>query len=96
MRRLKEIYPDYAGRVAFYAVNFDPTENAASIEAWRRQEGHPWPVAQPVGNVLPDLAVLIRSSKIALDGQGIITYRDGYGQGDAQIWRQVFERLAAP
>ena len=27
--------------------------------------------------------------------EGIITYRDGYGRGSDQVWREVFEDLAA-
>ena len=31
--------------------------------------------------------------KIAFDGDGIIVYRDGYGAGDEDRWRDVFEKL---
>ena len=95
MRRFKDIYPDYADRVAFYAVGSDPTEGLQRLESYREQQGYPWPVAEPVGTMLRDLRVLQQSTKIALDSRGVIIYREGYGRGDPDTWRQVFQELAA-
>ena len=95
MRRFKDIYPDYADRVAFYAVGSDPTEDLQRLESYREQQGYPWPVAEPVGTMLRDLRVLQQSTKIALDSRGVIIYREGYGRGDPDTWRQVFQELAA-
>ncbi len=95
MQRLKGIYPEYAGRVAFYAIGSDPTEGIAALESYRQRQGHPWPVAEAVGATLRDLRVQTQSTKVAFDAQGVIIYRDGYGKGDADRWRQVFQELAA-
>ena len=94
MRRLRDIYPDYADRVAFYAVGADPTESLSRLESYRQQEGYPWPVAEAVGPMLRDFRVTAQSTKIAIDSRGLITYRAGYGQGDPDTWRQVFQTLA--
>ena len=51
------IYPDYADSVAFYAVGVDPSEDLELKESYRQQEGHPWPVADPVGSMLRDLKI---------------------------------------
>ena len=89
-----EVYPDYAGRVALYVVGSDPTEDLALLEKYRLAEEQIRPVAQPVGNMLQDLEVLQRSTKIAFDASGVITYRARFGQGNTEEWRQVFEELA--
>ena len=94
MRRLKEIYPDYSEEVAFYAVGTDPTESLRHLEEDREEEGYPWPVAEPVGRMLADFRILRQSTKIAFDSRGSITFREGYGTGDEETWRRVFEDLA--
>ena len=89
-----EVYPDYAGRVALYAVGSDPTEDLALLERFRLKEEQTWPVAKPVGSMLQDLEVLQRSTKIAFDASGVIIYRARFGQGNPEEWRQVFQELA--
>jgi hypothetical protein len=39
--------------------------------------------------------VLQQSTKIAIDGNGVITYRDGFGRGDLNKWRNTLEDLTA-
>ncbi len=95
MRRLKEIYPDYADAVAFYAVGTDPSESLEDMERYRDQQGYPWPVAEADRSVLSDFSVFVQSTKVAFDGDGIIVYRDGYGAGDEETWRDIFEELGA-
>ena len=89
-----EVYPDFAGRVALYAVGSDPTEDLALLEKFRLAQGQTWLVAKPVGTMLQDLEVLQRSTKIAFDASGVIIYRARFGQGDPEEWRQVFQDLA--
>ena len=95
MRRLKDIYPDYADKVAFYAVGTDPTESLKLLEDYRKRQGYPWPVAEPSRDMLAALGILRQSTKVAFDGHGIITYREGYGRGNADTWRKVFENLTS-
>ena len=45
--------------------------------------------------MLRDLNVLVQSTKVAFDGNGVQTYRDGFGGGGPDEWRGVFEQLAA-
>ena len=52
-------------------------------------------MSEPTGTMLRDLQVLVQSTKIAVDSQGVVIYRDGYGQGNEDTWRQVFRDLAA-
>lgn len=73
----------------------DPSEKLEKLEAYREREGHPWLVAEPQGPMLRDLKVLVQSTKVAVDPNGVIIYREGYGQGGEETWRQVFEDLAA-
>ena len=33
--------------------------------------------------------------KIAIDSNGVIVYRDGYGKGDEWLWETVFDKLGS-
>ena len=92
---MKEVHPDYADQVVLYGVGASPVDSLDGLESFRQREGHPWPVAAPEGSMLRDLNVVIRSTKIAFDADGIITYRATFGDADPDEWRQVFEELAS-
>lgn len=94
---MKGIYPAYAEQVDFYAVGVHPgvVEDLAALERYRRERGHPWPVATGENRMLADLKVTIQSTKIAFDRDGMITYREGMGRGDDATWQRVFAELAA-
>ena len=93
---MKDIYPEYAAEVDFYAVGVHPgvVESLDTLETYRRERGHPWPVATAPPQVMADLGVTIQSTKIAFDGQGTIIYREGMGEGDDAEWHRVFTELA--
>ena len=90
---MKELYPEFADRVAFFAVNIDPTDSLPDLEKYREEQQYPWPVTEPAAGMLSDFRVLQQSTKVAVDSRGIITYRDGYGDGDVDTWRGVFQGL---
>lgn len=92
---MKQVYPQYADKVDFYAVGVFPSEDIEVYEKFRLEKDYPWPVAVPKGGLLPDLRVTIQSTKIAFDGAGIITHRAGMADGTPETWHQVFSDLAA-
>lgn len=94
---MKGIYPAYAEQVAFYAVGVHPgvVEDLATLERYRWERGHLWPVATGESRMMSDLKVTIQSTKIAFDRDGMITYREGMGRGDDATWHRVFAELAA-
>jgi hypothetical protein len=94
LRRLKDVWPEFADQVAFYAIGVDPTESLDRLESYKENQGYPWPMAIPSRRMLSDFRVLQQSTKVAIGGDGIITYRDGYGRGNETRWRQVFVELA--
>jgi hypothetical protein len=91
---LATLDPKYTRDIAFYIVGQDPTENIESLEMDRKKQGYPWPVAKITGSGLRDLKVFLQSTKIAINGNGVITYRDGFGQGNLDKWQKALEALA--
>ena len=77
----------------FYAIGLSAFESLEKLEEYRQKEGYPWPVTKVESDILNDLEVLQQSTKIALDHQGVITYRAGYADGGPEKWRQVFNDL---
>ena len=92
---MKTIYPEFQDGVAFYAVGTDPGETVEKLDAFAQRNSYPWPVAVAQGSMLGDLNILVQSSKIAFDANGVQVYRDGYGGGGGREWRAVFEQLAS-
>ena len=94
---MKEIYPDFADDVAFYAVGLHPglKEEMTVLKAYKEQQGYPWAIATGPTRMMAELGVTIQSTKIAFDSNGTITYREGMGAGDDETWRRVFSELAA-
>ena len=45
--------------------------------------------------ILNLLDVKIQSTKIAIDSEGKIIYREGYGKGDKDEFRDVFSKLSS-
>ena len=82
MRTLAPIVAEYAGQVDFYLVSF--SESASVLEGYISDNGYADMTAtQPVGSMLRDLKIVSQSSMLALDGDGVITFRKGYGgRGD--------------
>ena len=95
LRRMKDIYPEFSDKVDFYMVGQDLTETLEEMEQYRVQQGYSWPAAQPPRSMLIDLKVLQQSTKVAIDAQGTITYRDGYRKGSDSTWRKVLQELAS-
>ena len=90
---MKEIYPEYADGVAFYGIGVDPSESIEELEAYSDSHGYPWSMAIPERGMLRDLNILVQSSKVAMDRNGVIVYKDGYARGSDETWRSVFEEL---
>jgi hypothetical protein len=94
-RLLKEVQPQYAGRVNFLAVGIDGAESADVLRAYREAQGYPWPVALAGRETLERYSVTSTSIKYGIDRNGLVAFHAGYGVNDAARWERWFEELAA-
>ena len=95
MRRIKEAVGDsYNDRVAFYIVGTDPSESLETLEADRQRNELPWITAYADEGMLETLQIYTQASKIAIDGNGVITHRYGVGKGDYESWGDFFYDIA--
>ena len=81
--------------VEFIAIDIGYNRDFAKIRAFSEEQGYPWKVGRADDQMLTLLGVQVQSTKIALDAEGVIVYRAGYGEGDETDWLVVFERLTA-
>ena len=95
MRTLKSVYPDYADRVELIGVGTDPSEGATTVRGFAAREGYTWDMAPFESSIVVDYRILSQSSKVAINGDGVITYRSGYGSLSPRDWRNIFEDLLA-
>ena len=94
MRSLKDVWPEYADHVDFYAVNIDPSDSFDKLEDFKRDQGYPWPLTHSDRDTLLRLNVIRQSTKVVFDSDGIIVYRERMGGGDIEEWRELFRDLS--
>ena len=69
------------------------SESAADLDGYIAENGYAnMTAAQPAGSMLRDLKIVSQSSMLAMDGNGVITFRKGYG-GQSADFGAEFARL---
>jgi len=94
LRSLKDVYPQFADSVDFYAVNYDLSESLGDAVNYGQRQGWTFLVAQPNREMLRDFDLTYHSTKVAFGKDGVIVYRDGFGMGNIGDWTQVLEDLS--
>ena len=92
MRGLTEVYPPFKDKVDLYAVAFN--ESLSDLQGYQNESGHAGTVARAAGNMIRNFRVTQQSTKVAIDANGVIIYRTGFGRGGASEWTNVFQQLA--
>ena len=93
MRTLKALDSQYDGQVAILAVDADPFESAGRIADFWDRNGYSWPVAAAQREIVVDYKVISQSTKVAVDRNGVIRFREGYGTKNQGWWDEVFSDL---
>ena len=73
----------------------DPSETLETLEADREREGLPWTTASAEEGMLDSLQIYTQASKIAINADGIITHRYGFGKGKFESWAELFDDIAS-
>ncbi|MBI4312933.1 MAG: hypothetical protein HY681_14320 [Chloroflexi bacterium] len=81
--------------MSFIAIGIDPYEKLDDLVAYKKAQGYPWPVAVAPAGILPAYDITIQATKVAVNRQGVITFREGYGVMGEDAWRNVFEDLSS-
>ena len=90
---MNEAYGPYQDDVALYVVGV--SEPMDVLVADQAELGYPGEIAIPGDDMLRALKVYTLASKIAIDAEGVIVYRAGFGQCVVKSWQEAFAALAA-
>ena len=91
---MKDIQPRFATDVAFIAVDIGDRQDLKELHAFGQEQDYPWSVGRAGRETLKTLDVIVQSTKVAIDTDGVIVYRAGYGEGTSKDWTSVFEMLS--
>ena len=75
------------------AISIDPFESLEKVEVFRESLGYSWPVTKAESDFFRDYNILVRATKVAVDTNGVIIWREGYGATSSKEWHQVFQDL---
>ena len=92
---MKGLYPLYSDSVEFLAVDIDPYETLEQIRRYQERNEFPWMMAPAERGMTAAYGVTVQSTKFAINGNGVITSRRGYGTGSARDWQKLLEDLAS-
>ena len=74
------------------AVGFDQSESIEMLESYRqRNGGTAWVMATAPAQMARDFRVLSQSTKLILDSDGVVLYREGYPAINEGSWRRVLD-----
>lgn len=92
---VKNIYPKYADKVTFLAIDLDTSENSQIIEQYKNALGLDGiDFAQGNGKVLSDYQITHTTTKYAVGKNGLILYK-GSGVFNEQQWETLFNALVS-
>ena len=80
----------------FLAIGMDPSESADRLRAYHAEQDYPWPAAVGTPQLVQAYRVTSTAIKLAVNPQGAIVFRRGYGVLPDQNWRDLLQQLAAP
>lgn len=90
---VRSIYPNYADKVTFLAIDLDTSENAQIIEQYKNTLGlEEIDFAPGNGRVLSDYQITHTTTKYAIGKNGLILYK-GSGVFNEQQWEVLFNAL---
>ena len=92
---MKEIQPKFVEEVAFAAIDIGYGLDLAELHTFAEEQDYPWGVGQADTQLLQAFGVTVQSTKIAIDADGLIVYRAGYGEGTSEEWAEVFRDIAS-
>jgi hypothetical protein len=86
---MKEAWPSFEEKVAFIPLDIGHGADLSELHSFAENQGYPWLIGRANLKMLSAYGVAIQSTKIAIDADGIIFYRAGYGEGTIEEWSSI-------
>ena len=94
MQELKVIHSEFIGLVDIIAVDITPTVSLDELVNFGETQDYPWLMGRTSRDTLQDLEVLTQSTKIGIESDGTLAYREIMGVGNVSVWREAFTQLS--
>ena len=92
---VKNIYPKYADKVAFLAIDLDLNEGSGLIQKYKERKGlNKIDFAEGNADVLSNYAIKYTTTKYAIGKNGLILYK-GSGVFNEQQWEVLFNGMVS-
>ena len=95
MRTLSQIYPEFSESVSLIVVGFGPSQTISTLREYQAENDSLAVFAEGPNTVLESFSVTTRSTKIGLNRDGVVVFREGYGMADADTWRSRLRSIAS-
>ena len=92
---MSQEYPEYRSQIEVLAVSIDPSEPVSELRGVAQREDYPFPIAVANADMAARYQVVIRSTKILVDANGVVVNRWGYGVQPPEGWAGLFGALSA-
>lgn len=94
LRQAKQVYPNYADRIEFVAIDLDTEEDAQTIDAFVQQHGFGSlkNFAPANEKTLVDYRITQTSTKYIINRDGIVVFSHS-GATNTDGWKKIFESL---
>ena len=79
----------------FYVVDI-VGESLSKLVEFKEEHNYPWPMAKAPPGLAPDYNIRQTSSKVAIDGNGLIVFTKSYSVEAGDTWHQLFQELSGP
>ena len=94
MQELKVIHSEFIGLVDIIAVDITPTVSLDELVNFGETQDYPWLMGRTSRDTLQDLEVFTQSTKIGIEADGTLAYREIMGSGNVSVWREAFTQLS--
>jgi hypothetical protein len=71
------------------AVSLDPHETVEEISRFSETLEFPWEMALYSAEMQENFNILSQSSKVIIDGDGVIKFKSGYGSLSGTTWENI-------
>ena len=93
LMELENAYDSKKYSVTVIAVNINPMVSNDHLKTFKKNLELTYNIAEFNSDLMTQLNITERSTKIAVDTSGNIIYRDSFGRGNYTQWVELFEKL---
>ncbi len=93
LKSLKELEPTFRDKLTVVLISFDGNEAKETLRQFFSSNGYTWTTGLGNQDVLSKYGVFTQSTKIALNADGVVVFRSGYGTLPKDQWQKALAEI---